>query len=137
MRLLASNAYVDFYFHDDGCRTLEAVWSNYANTDYSRMAVLLGLSLVRQHQIDSWVADDRKLGPLSEEDLNWLAAEILPALAASGLRRLAVVESESRQNRELLEEAYSAPFHVLGIEVRHFSDVLSARAWACTATAGQ
>ncbi|RPD44655.1 hypothetical protein DNI29_21235 [Hymenobacter sediminis] len=131
MILLSANPHVSFYFHNIGCRTLEAVWSDHVDSGYFRIAILLGLSLVRQHQIDSWIADDRRLGPLNTEDLDWVRAEIIPALATSGLRRLAVIESEDRLNRMLVDEAYTTPLRLLNIEFRHFADVQSARTWAC------
>ncbi|WP_139922036.1 hypothetical protein [Hymenobacter sp. DG01] len=130
MVLLAAYPFVSFYLHDIGCCTIEAVWGEDTNDIFFREAVLQGLMFIRQHKVESWIADDRRLGPMEPHVLEWVAEEVLPAMAASGLRRLAMVESGDWLNRDLIKEAYMPPVENLSIEIRHFADVSSARAWA-------
>ncbi|RSK45214.1 hypothetical protein [Hymenobacter rigui] len=128
---LASFPFVTFYLHDIGCNALEAVWGDYVSSSFFREAVQQAISFVRQHQVSGWVADDRRLGPMEREDLAWVGLEVLPALAAAGLRRLAMLESDDWLNRRLIEEEYTFPVESLAIEVRHFTDPRAARRWAC------
>ncbi|MET4107646.1 hypothetical protein [Hymenobacter sp. UYP22] len=127
---LASFPFVTFYLHDIGCTALEAVWGDYVSSAFFREAVVQAMTFVRQHHISAWIADDRRLGPMEREDLAWVG-EVLPALAAAGLRRLAMIESEDWLNRRLIQEEYTYPTQVLSIEVRHFTDLRAARTWAC------
>ena len=131
MLLLTSLSSVSFYLHNIGCQALEARWSDHGGESF-REAILEGLALARQYQAECWIADDRKLGPLQAADLEWVATDVLPALADYGIRRLAIIESEDLLNRELIQEAYFPPLNTLPIEVRHFTDLSTARAWACS-----
>ncbi|TGD77169.1 hypothetical protein [Hymenobacter wooponensis] len=132
MLLLTALSSVSFYLHNIGCRALEARWSDHGGSESFREAVLEGLALARQYQAECWIADDRQLGPMQSADLEWVATDVLPALAECGVRRLAIIESDDLLNRELIEEAYSPPLDTLPIEVRHFTDLPTARAWACS-----
>ncbi|QJX48763.1 hypothetical protein HMJ29_18310 [Hymenobacter taeanensis] len=131
MLLLTSLSSVSFYLHNIGCRALEARWSDHGGSAVFRESIMEGLALARQYQAECWIADDRQLGPMLPADLEWVATDVLPALAESGIRRLAIVESEDLLNRELIQEAYIPPLEALPIEVRHFTDLPTARAWAC------
>jgi hypothetical protein len=132
MLLLSTLSSVSFYLHNIGCRALEARWSDDGGGESFREGVLEGLALARQYEAECWIADDRKLGPLQAADLEWVATDVLPALAECGIRRLAIIESDDLLNRELIEEAYSPPLGALSIEVRRFTDLPTARAWACS-----
>jgi hypothetical protein len=134
---LASFPFVTFYLHNIGCNAVEAVWRDYVGSSLFREAVQQAVVFVQQHQAEAWIADDRRLGPMKREDLAWIGAEILPTLAASGLRRLAIIESEDGLNRVLIQEEYTSPVQNLPIELRYFSDVRSARIWACGLPAAQ
>jgi len=129
---LASFPFVTFYLHDIGCNALEAVWGDYVSSAFFREAVLQAVTYVQQYQATGWVADDRQLGSMEREDLAWVGTQILPALAAGGLRRLAMLESEDWLNRALIQEEYTYPVESLPIELRYFTDLQSARAWACS-----
>ncbi|MCA8830473.1 hypothetical protein [Hymenobacter pini] len=129
---LASFPFVTFYLHDIGCKALEAVWNDYVSSAFFREAVLQAVAFVQQHQVTAWIADDRRLGPMERDDLAWIGTTILPTLAASGLRRLALVESDDWLNRALIQEEYTFPVSSLTLELRHFADVPTARAWACS-----
>lgn len=131
MLLLASFPFVSFYLHNINCRSLEAVWSDYADSAFFRETVQQAVAFVQQYQVTAWIADDRRLGPMAPEDLAWVATDILPVLAASGLRRLALIESDDWLNRTLINEAYAFPVAGLPLELRYFADAASARAWAC------
>lgn len=131
MHLLSALPFATFFLHDIRGRALEAIWRNQVDSELFREAILAGVALAREHRVQSWIADDRRLGPLQPDDLAWIASHVLPALAASGVRRLAIVESEDLLNRELIQEAYSLPLGHLSIEMRHFADLPQARAWAC------
>ena len=133
MHLLATTSLVSFYLHTSKRHALEAIWRGIVVESISfREAVLEGVALAQQHSVQSWVADDRLLGPLRAEDLAWVAASVLPALAASGISRLAMIQSDDWLNRELIQEAYTLPLHALPIELRYFTDLQEARSWACS-----
>ncbi|WP_426491960.1 hypothetical protein [Hymenobacter sp. 102] len=134
---LASFPFVTFYLHNIGCNALEAVWGDYVSSSFFREAIQQAVVFVRQHHAEAWIADDRRLGPMEREDLAWIGAEILPALATNGLRRLAIVESEDGFNRALIQEEYTSPVQGLPIELRYFTDVPTARAWACSQPTNQ
>lgn len=129
---LASYPFVTFYLHTVGCTALEAVWGDHVSSSFFREAVRQAVTYVQQYQTTGWIADDRRLGPMEREDLAWVGTQVLPALAAGGLRRLAMLESEDWLNRALIQAGYTYPVESLPIELRYFTDVQSARIWACS-----
>jgi hypothetical protein len=131
MILLASYTFLNLYLHNIGCRTIEAQWHDIVSGTFLREALTEAVAMARHHQVNNWIADDRRLGPLSPDDLAWVAANILPALADMGLKRLALVEAADPFNNELIQEAYSPSMETLSFEMRRFTDLQDARAWTC------
>jgi hypothetical protein len=130
MQRLASYPFLDLYLHEGVSRAIEAQWRGFVNSALLREATLEAVRLAQQHHISGWIADDRLLGPVRPVDLAWIAEEILPVLVELGLRRFARIEAEDPLNKMLIGKAQEEAEQQLPFELRSFTDLKAARAWA-------
>ncbi|GAA4369599.1 hypothetical protein GCM10023185_43390 [Hymenobacter saemangeumensis] len=131
MQLLASHPYLNLYLHEGASRAIEAEWKGFISSPVLRQATLEAAQLAQEHRISGWVADDRLLGPVRPSDLEWIGQEILPLLVAAGLRRFARLDAVDPLNKLLIGQAQQAAEQQFPFELRTFTDVEEARAWAC------
>lgn len=130
MLLLQAEPYLTIYLHQGPDSAIETEWLGYANSADFRRSVLLALQFGQQQHIRGWIANDRRLGAVRPRDLEWLRAEILPALAAAGVRRFALLEAEDSLNRLTIGWMYQQATTELSFEIRPFTELSQARAWA-------
>jgi hypothetical protein len=131
MQLLATYPYLNLYLHEGAGRAIEAQWKGFIGSTVLRQATQEAVQLAQEHRISGWIADDRLLGPVRPTDLEWITREMLPLLLAAGLRRFARIEAEDPLNKMLIGQAQEAASQQLPFELRSFTDVEAARAWAC------
>ncbi|WP_167856273.1 hypothetical protein [Hymenobacter metallicola] len=123
---------MSLYLHDEGpFRALEAQWQGFMSSAVLRHTIGEVLDHARQQQVTAWIADDRLLGPVRPADLEWIAREMLPELVKMGLRRFARVEAADPLNKLLIGQVQETAEPLLPFEMRTFTDLLAARAWAC------
>ncbi|WP_022824895.1 hypothetical protein [Hymenobacter norwichensis] len=130
MDLLSTEPYLNLYLHQDPVPTIETEWLGYANSTDFRRSIAVALQLGQRHQVRGWIADDRRLGAVRPRDLEWLREEMLPSLAATGVRRFALLEAEDSLNRLTIGWMYKQLSGVIGFEIKLFTNILQARAWA-------
>jgi hypothetical protein len=131
MQLLVSNSYLNLYLHEGASRAIEAQWQGFVSSAVLRQATLDAVKLARQHRITGWIADDRLLGPVRPVDLRWIAQHVLPQLIGVGLKRFARIEAVDPLNKLLIGQAQETAEQQLPFELRTFSELRAARAWAC------
>ena len=131
MQLLVSHPHVQFYLHEGISRAIEAHWQGFISSGVLRQATLEAVELARAHRITGWIADDRQLGPVRPVDLEWIATEVLPQLVQLGLKRFARIEAVDPLNKMLIGQAQETAVQLLPFELRSFTELPEARAWAC------
>ncbi len=128
---LASYAFLNLLLHSGGQRpVLETEWLGFAGSHDFRLALTEALRLARLHHVAGWVADDRRLGAVRPKDLAWTHTQVLVPLGELGVVRFAHLESEEVLNRMIINGMYQAASPDLSYELRHFTSLPEARAWA-------
>lgn len=87
-----------------------------------------GTATLAKHGATKWLSDDRKNGPLSEEDALFGLQDWGPRTAAVGWKHWALVVPESIAGRASMATFVDAYFN-LGVHVVIFTDPEKARAW--------
>ena len=130
MRLLLDLPYVNLYLHEGPPAVLELQWLRFAGSADFRAVALEALTFSQQYHVQAWVADDRHLGAVRPRDLEWAEQAVMAPLDQLGLQRFAKLESLDALNRLTVGAMYTRVQPVLHFEVRNFSDLDQARAWA-------
>ncbi|MDO7851355.1 hypothetical protein [Hymenobacter convexus] len=122
--------YLNLYLHPGPSPSLETHWLGFATGAEFRAGVRKAVELARQHHVTGWIADDRLLGAVHPRDLQWCFEEVLLALGGLGVRRFALLESQDALNRRTIDGMYQRVQSVVDFEIRRFTDLELARAWA-------
>lgn len=130
MRPVLSLPFVTISLHEGPVPVLELQWLHYAASADFRPAALQALALSQQYRVQAWVADDRHLGAVRPRDLEWAEQAIMVPLDQLGLQRFAKLEALDSFNRLTVGAMYTRMQPVLTLELRNFSDLDQARAWA-------
>ncbi|RZL15534.1 MAG: hypothetical protein EOO62_03765 [Hymenobacter sp.] len=130
MRPLLTLPYLNLYLHEGPAPVLELQWLSYVSSADFRAAATQALELTRTHHAKAWVGDDRLLGAVRPRDLEWAEQTILSPLAQAGLERFARLESQDALNSLLISGMYTRAAASVPFTIRHFGDLLTARAWA-------
>ena len=88
------------YFNEPGLVTVgwsstaqmvHVEWKSSVNGSQLRTAIERGVVALSKNHGSRWLADCQSLGPISEEDQEWLDQDWFPRALAAGLRRMAIV----------------------------------------------
>src|SRR5688572_11923996 len=131
MQLVASYPYLELYLHQGAGCALEAQWTGLAPSAVLRRTTLECVQLARSHSVTGWIADDRHLGPVRPEDLSWISTYVFPLLVQGGVRRFARLEAEDPRTQRVVGLVQDIVEQQLPFELRSFTDLEPARAWAC------
>lgn len=131
MAVLTSYPSLVLHLHTGLHCALETEWLGFTSSSNFRRYITEALELARQHGARGWIANDSRLGAVRPVDLEWVAQEVLPAMVALGIRRFARLESQETLNRMLIGSMYQEATPDLAFEVQAFTDLPTARAWAC------
>lgn len=130
MLSLATFSFLNILLHPGARPVLETQWLGYARGADFRAAIEQALALARQHAVRGWLADDRLLGAVRPRDLAWVQQQVLTGIERLGVRRFALVETTDALNRHHIGAMYEQAEPDLGFELRRFTDIEAARAWA-------
>ena len=83
---------------------VHSVWKGFANSAEFRAALLKGLKAVRERHATGYVSDTRMIKVIVQEDQKFANETVIPAMAAAGLRRLAMVTASSGLGKITVEE---------------------------------
>jgi hypothetical protein len=130
MRTLLTLPCLTIYLHEAAKPVLELEWLHYAASADIRAAVTRALQLSIEHQVKSWVTDDRRQGAIRPSDLEWAEQAVLLPLDRAGLERYAQLESNDSLNRLTVATMYTRIQPLLRFEIRRFEAIELAREWA-------
>jgi hypothetical protein len=89
---------------DSENKCVHSVWKGFANSAEFRAALMKGLQAVRDRQATGYVSDTRMIKVIVHEDQKWANETVIPAMAAAGLRRMAMVIATSGLGKITVEE---------------------------------
>ena len=93
-----------------------------------RQALLAGQGALRQHGAVGWLSDDRRNGPLPDDDEKWATSVWFPQTRAAGWRFWAMVVPE-RAVGKLNVKRFVELYRQRGIEASMFAEPAPALAW--------
>ncbi|PRY16399.1 hypothetical protein CLV24_101244 [Pontibacter ummariensis] len=100
-----------------------------ARAEYREAATIVA-ELLRGKDIAFWIQDTGKLGRVSEEELEFVIAELLPVAAASSLTRLARISTDETNMEKFRRLAGEAKAELNdSIQVRQFRTYREAVEW--------
>ena len=89
---------------DSENKCVHSVWKGFANSAEFRAALMKGLQAVRERHATGYVSDTRMIKVIVHEDQKWANETVIPAMAAAGLRRMAMVIANSGLGKITVEE---------------------------------
>jgi hypothetical protein len=87
-----------------------------------------GVALLQQHHVKKWLSDDRKNGPLTAADGEWVFNSWIPRAIAAGWRTWALVQPQSVIGQMNMKK-FTDDFAKKGVVVQVFGDPGSAQRW--------
>ena len=103
-------------------------WKGFANSAEFRATLMKGLQAVRERHATGYVSDTRKLKLIVLEDQKWANETTIPLLAAAGLKRLAMVTSQTGLGKVTVEEIVTMVDNK-GLLMRTFDSLPAALSW--------
>jgi hypothetical protein len=76
-------------------KAVEIVWVSYPTSEAFRSSMEKVLEIFNNRNADHLVTDTRKMRVLHPEDIKWSANDLTPRMKASGLKKTAIILSES------------------------------------------
>ena len=121
MEKLFSTQYVNISLHRTTHNTIELHWLDFVPSADFRATMLELLRLARLHGVQAWVADNRLIRALRPVDLEWAGSDVIVPMGESGVRRLAIVESQDAINRMGVNSMLPPPFPTPSLPTTSFS----------------
>ena len=110
-------------------RTIALKWKGYAPTQDFRAALEAGLEAVKEHDLRFWLADLRGMSAILRRDEQWTTSDWFPRLAATGLKRMAIVTSTDLFNQMSVDRIMDDAAAVIVFQTSYFDDPDVARLW--------
>ena len=117
---------------DSENKCVHSVWKGFANSAEFRAALMKGLQAVRDRHATGYVSDTRMIKVIVHEDQAWANEFVIPAMAAAGLRRMAMVTAISGLGKITVEEIVKMVDNK-PLLMRTFSAVTPALKWVSEA----
>lgn len=103
-------------------------WKEFIDGPPFRAGLDAGLALVEQKKSVKWLADLRRLGPVTLEDQKWSNEDWFPRVIAAGLRYMALV-SPRKVVAQMSVRTIMAKVMDKNLTTAHFDEVEQARDW--------
>jgi len=131
MNLLYSNPYINISLHPGPPHnTIEIQWLDFVPSNDLRTSMREMMHLARQHEVKSWVVDNRLLRAMRTADLAWAGAEVIIPMSEMGVKRFSGVESQDGMNRMGVTALLADVIPGTQMTQRFFPTIEEARAWA-------
>lgn len=124
--------------HDDHDATIEVhpiqrlvrlTWKRpVPGPEYRALLVRL-LDVVKDQQLELWLSDGRKAGPILQQDQVWTMNEFTPLVLAAGLKRIAIVNSKDGLNLLAVDRMVNATPPDAPYDIAFFEDPAIAQLW--------
>jgi hypothetical protein len=103
-------------------------WKEFVDADAFRAGLNAGLALLGQKKTGKWLADLRRLGPVTLEDQKWSNEDWFPRALAAGLRCMALV-SPRKVVAQMSVRTIMSKVLDRNLTTAHFDDLEQARQW--------
>lgn len=115
--------------YNDELQLGAAVWNGFLSSQEFREAIEVCLRMMDEYRPLRWLGDNRKLRAIRQADQDWFVSYVVPELAASTIRRNAVLVSEDLFNKMAVEQIIKRADNLGDMVVKEFDDKEDAMAW--------
>lgn len=121
------NEHITMYYHPD-TKIVHHVYESTIGGETLKHGLTLGVDLLKQHNAEKWLSDNRKSDAHTEEETEWINSVWLPSAIEAGWKFWALVVPDSFIARVNQIEFVQA-FYDMGVWVRVFINPDEAMAW--------
>jgi hypothetical protein len=114
-------------------RLLVLEWDGCLPSDAFRSEINRSLMCSEEHDVHYWLSDNRRLGPLSYADKNWISADWMPRFAKAKVEKLSVLVLPDIYNLLPIQEILIDSDKYGSFDHKFFFDYPSAMEWLTTA----
>lgn len=107
----------------------KATWHGFLTSKELRENAVRSLRMSTEKNLHYWLADQRKMSAIRQQDLHWIATEMVPLMLATPLRRMAIVVSGDIYNNLAMEQLFKRSSSLGDLVVKEFSDIEQATDW--------
>lgn len=107
-------------------------WKEFIDGELYRAGLNAGLALLEEKKTSRWLADLRRLGPVTLEDQRWTNEDWFPRAIGRGLRSMAVV-SPRKVVAQMSVRTVMSKVMDRSFTTAYFDDVEPARQWLASA----
>jgi hypothetical protein len=125
--IIVDNQYITIKFLSDKKTIYHTVHQPISGQNL-RHALITGFNALQQYGVSKWLSDDRKNGPMSDEDREWGAVNINQRSIEAGWKYWALVVPEEVVAAGSMAPTIEAMFNV-GLRMMVFSEVEEAFDW--------
>ncbi|ALI99134.1 STAS/SEC14 domain-containing protein [Rufibacter tibetensis] len=119
-----------FTIQYDEARSLGmAIWRGKFSKSDLQEAFLILIHVIDKYRLTRWLADDRKMKSMSEEERNWVFENVVPALLSGPLRRMAILPSEDAKQVEDIDHLVERAGDLGDFALRNFGSEEEALEW--------
>jgi hypothetical protein len=122
------NAHVTI-FYDPFWKMGRAVWNGFLSGETFKTNLTACLRLIEEKHLALWLADNRKMKSIRQQDQLWLEKVFVPRLAASSLQKMATLISEDIFNQMAIETLHIRGGKLVPFDTQFFQDEEEARKW--------
>lgn len=115
--------------YDGGRNVGKSVWNGFVSGEAYRQSMMACVRLMTEQNVRYWIADDREMKAIRLKDQEWSNAVLMPQLANSSLKKMALVVSRDMFNQIAIDHIINQAGSTIGFEIRYFKDPKPAEAW--------
>jgi hypothetical protein len=116
-------------YHDEDRSLGKSEWNGFVSGEAFRESAMACVGLIKEKQVRYWVADDRNMKAIRLKDQEWSNEVLMPALANSGLRKMALIVSRDRFNQLAVDSIIEKAGDSLTFEIKYFNEPKTAENW--------
>lgn len=106
-----------------------ATWQGKLSSHEMREALLLCMHAIEMYELKYWLADNRKLKYIPEEDQQWIKDHVVPTLVMGPLLKVATLLSEDVKSAEAVHLIYEGATETGHLQMQDFNREEEALQW--------
>jgi hypothetical protein len=114
--------------HSRKLKTIKLVWKKHVSKQAYRETFTQALQHAIKYKLENFLSDTRLQGAIQLEDLQWLYTDVLKVAVQSGLRKIAVVKTDSLTNTLYLN-AIRSKLQDTTVKMHYFESEADALNW--------
>ncbi|MBC5994049.1 STAS/SEC14 domain-containing protein [Pontibacter cellulosilyticus] len=115
--------------YDAEKRLGKAEWRGFLSSAEFRENSMLCMELAYKYSTIRWLADQKTMRAIRQDDLRWASIEIMPKILASPIRRMAIIVSVDIFNNMAMEQLTKRAGNLGDLVVKEFEDEATAMTW--------